>query len=235
MSDQVLVPHARVLEPAADGVLSDENRHYLGRVLRLRVGDAFTLTDGAGREVVAVLGDDGAYQLQEWADPGREPAFRTTIFCAVSKGDRFEWLIEKAVELGVRRIVPLLSSRVVAPAPGPAKIERWRKIAVTAMLQCGGCIIPEVDDPLPFRNLPQPKDVVLPVLLHEIPLAVSLPELPRAERPELWLASGPEGGFDPHEVQAFLDAGWRAVWLGKRLFKTDTAPVVALARLLNNT
>ncbi|MBP7635184.1 16S rRNA (uracil(1498)-N(3))-methyltransferase [Candidatus Ozemobacteraceae bacterium] len=233
MSDQVLVPHARVLEPEADGLLSDENRHYLERVLRLRLGEAFTVTDGVGREAVAVLGEKGAYRLQDWSDPGREPAFETTIFCAVSKGDRFEWLIEKAVEMGVRRIVPLLSSRVVAPAPGPAKIERWRKIAVTAMLQCGGCIIPEIADPLPFKHLPKPDERVLPVLLHEIPMAVSLHELPRAEKPALWIASGPEGGFAPDEVKTFLDAGWRAVWLGKRLFKTDTAPVVALARLLS--
>lgn len=233
MSDQVLVPHARVLEPAGDGMLSDDNRHYLERVLRLRPGEAFTVTDGAGREAVSVLGNEGAYQLREWTEPGREPAFETTIFCAVSKGDRFEWLIEKAVEMGVQRIVPLLSARVVAPVPGPAKIERWRKIAVTAMLQCGGCMTPEVTEPLSFKKLPKPAGNVLPVLLHEIPLAVSLRELPRAERPVLWLASGPEGGFDQHEVQAFLEAGWQAVWLGKRLFKTDTAPVVALSRLLS--
>lgn len=233
MSDQVLVPHARVLEPAAEGVLSDENRHYLERVLRLRPDGAFTVTDGAGREAVAILGEKGAYRLQEWSEPGREPAFETTIYCAVSKGDRFEWLIEKAVEMGVRRIVPLLSSRVIAPVPGPSKIDRWRKIAITAMLQCGGCVIPEVAEPLPFKQMPKPDEHVLPVLLHEIPMAVSLHELPRAERPALWLASGPEGGFDPGEVKAFLEAGWRAVWLGKRLFKTDTAPVVALARLLS--
>lgn len=233
MSDQVLVPHARVLAPAADGVLSDENRHYLERVLRLRPDEVFTVTDGAGREAVAILGEKGSYRLQEWTDPGREPAFETTIYCAVSKGDRFEWLIEKAVEMGVRRIVPLLSARVVAPVPGPAKIERWRKIAVTAMLQCGGCMIPEISEPLPFKHLPKPDGHMLPVLLHEIPMAVSLHELPRAERPALWLASGPEGGFDQHEVNTFIEAGWRAVWLGKRLFKADTAPVVALARLLS--
>jgi len=233
MSDQVLVPHARVLEPAADGMLSDENRHYLERVLRLRPDEAFTVTDGAGREALAVLGEKGAFRLQEWTEPAREPAFETTVFSAVSKGDRFEWLIEKAVEMGVRRIVPLLSARVVAGTPGPAKIERWRKIAVTAMLQCGGCMVPEVTDPLPFKKLPIPGERILPVLLHEIPMAVSLHALPIAERPELWIASGPEGGFDPNEVRAFLDAGWQAVWLGRRLFKADTAPVVALSRLLN--
>jgi len=233
MSDEVLVPHARVLEPDAGGVLSDENRHYLERVLRLRAGDAFTVTDGTGRETIAILGAQGSYQLREWTEPGREPAAKTTIYCAVSKGDRFEWLIEKAVEMGVRRIVPLLTSRVVAGTPGRAKIDRWRKIAVTAMLQCGGCVMPEVAEPLPFRELPRPSGDVRPVLLHEIPMAVSLRELPKAEKPELWLASGPEGGFDPNEVKTFLDAGWQAVWLGKRLFKTDTAPVVALARLLS--
>ncbi|MFZ2961481.1 MAG: RsmE family RNA methyltransferase [Candidatus Ozemobacteraceae bacterium] len=229
----ITVSHGRIYEasPSSTGEVSSENRHYLERVLRLRPGDGFTITNGAGLEGTAVFEASGRYRLSPLMEPGREPRVYATLFAAVTKGDRYEWLIEKAVELGVTRIVPLVTSRCVMRAPNEGKLERWRKIALAAMLQCGGCRLPVIDDPLEMPDLPVPDGQTRALLLHEVPLAVSLQRLP-AFGAKLWVASGPEGGFDDAEVAHFQQDGWQPVWLGKRLFKADTAPICALAALL---
>lgn len=228
-----MVPHARIIEPALAGTLNEENRHRIERVLRLRDGDKFIITDGCGHEATAVLGSKGAYHAEAWQTPAREPRIEVTVFAAVSKGERFEWLIEKAVEMGVVKIVPLLAERCIVKDPGAAKVDRWRKIAATAMLQCGGCLLPEVTDPVKLEKLPAPAADITPVLLHEEALSVSLHQLPeQTGHTGFWLASGPEGGFSDREVKLLLDKGWQPVWLGRRLFKTDTAPTIALANLL---
>ncbi len=228
-----MVPHARVIETALSGRLSEDNRHRLERVLRLREGDAFVITDGCGHESNATLGRSGNYNAEAWQSPGREPEMTVTLFAAVSKGERLEWLIEKAVEMGVRRIVPVLAERCIVKDPGDGKVERWRKIAATAMIQCGGCLLPEITDPVKLLNLAAPPADALAILLHEESLSVSWHELPQTDAgTQIWLASGPEGGFSDSEVDFFINKGWKPVWLGKRLFKTDTAPTIALANLL---
>lgn len=228
-----MVPHARVIETALSGRLSEDNRHRLERVLRLREGDVFVITDGCGNEANATLGRSGNYNAEAWQTPGREPEITVTLFAAVSKGERLEWLIEKAVEMGVRRIVPVLAERCIVKDPGDGKVERWRKIAATAMIQCGGCLLPEIADPVKLMNLDAPPADALAILLHEESLSVSWHELPQTDAgAHIWLASGPEGGFSDSEVDFFINKGWKPVWLGKRLFKTDTAPTIALANLL---
>ncbi len=228
-----MVPHARVIEKDLAGTLSEDNRHRLERVLRLREGDNFVITDGCGHETTATLGRSGSYTAAAWQVPDREPQVEVTLFAAISKGERLEWLIEKAVEMGVRRIVPLIAERCVVKNPGEGKVERWRKIAATAMLQCGGCVLPEIADPLKLSLLATPPADTMPILLHEEALSVSLHSLPQnSSQTGIWLASGPEGGFTDTEVDFFINSGWQPVWLGRRLFKTDTAPTIALASLL---
>ena len=229
--------HARVWEPVREheGRLSPDNRRYLERVLRLRPDAIFHLTDGVGREAEATLLSDGAYRLSEELRPGgREPRIEITLFVSIIKGDRFETVIEKAVELGVRRIVPVVAARCVARPPAPPKLERWRKIAVAAMLQCGGCLLPEVADPLRICDLPKPTGHVLPLLLHEHRIGEAALVIPRVPRPAsaTWILSGPEGGFAEGELQALAETGWRPTWLGPRRFRADTAPLAATAALL---
>lgn len=228
-----MVPHARVLQHGE--ILSADNRHRLERVLRLRPGDKFHLTDGEGRESAAILAKDGRFEVQQWVMPEREPALEVTLFAALPKGERFEWLIEKAVEMGVKNIVPLMSERVVVKKPDNKRLGRWQKIADTAMLQCGGCLRPAIQEPVTVDDIEQPSEDVLPVLLHEEALSTSLHALPEISgKKRLWLVSGPEGGFSDDEVQSFTHNKWQPVWLGRRLFKADTAPVIALANLLSN-
>ena len=164
------VPHARVYEPGPQGLLSDENRKYLRTVLRMKDGEPFIITDGRGTERVAVLGPRGEYSAQAPYQPGREPEIEVTLFAALSKGDRLENLIEKAVELGAASIVPLRANRCVVGAPSISKLERFEKIALAAMLQCGGCRKPVIGRPVPPGEIPVPPPDVLPLLLHETSL-----------------------------------------------------------------
>lgn len=236
-SESVDAGHARVWEssPTGDGALSPDNRHYLERVLRLRPDDAFQITDGAGREGDAVLLSGGRYRLSgELHAGGREPETEITLFVALIKGDRFEMVIEKAVELGVRRIVPVATARCVARPPASGKLERWRKIALAAMLQCGGCRLPEVADPVAMPNVPVPAEGVLPLVLHEARISdhwSGSGQLPRPA-PVTWMFSGPEGGFTDGEVASLIAKRWHPTWLGPRRFRADTAPIAALSALI---
>ncbi len=229
-----MVPHTRIIEEELSGVLSDENRHRLERVLRLRPGNKFVITDGHGNETEATLEKNGAYSAEKWETPEREPNIDVTLFVSVSKGDRLEWIIEKAVEMGVRKIVPVISERCIVKDPGKTKTDRWQKIAASAMIQCGGCILPEVLEPAKLSELPKPETDVIPVLLHEEALDFSVHGLKEATATakKVWLISGPEGGFTDQEVETLFKAGWKAIWLGRRLFRMDTAPIVALANIM---
>ena len=229
-----MVPHCRVIETNPDGCLSKDNRHRLERVLRLRIGDEFVITDGLGKEAIATLQKDGQYTANDWYEPNREPEIDVTLFVAISKGDRLEYIIEKAVEMGVTKIVPLISERCIVKDPGKNKIERWQKIAETAMIQCGGCILPELSQPIELTKIPLPGEEVLPLFLYEENLNYSIDGLKSfsGKHTNVWLVSGPEGGFTTNEVDFFKKNGWKTIWLGKRLFRMDTAPIVALANIL---
>jgi len=226
------VPHDRICISDGKQFLTPDHRHYLEKVLRLSVGDSFTIVDGKGREALARLGRGGTFEIGLWSDPGREPRLNVVLHPALLKGDRFEWLIEKAVELGVTKIKPLMTKRCVAGLPSVGKLDRWRKLVEEAMLQCGGCRLADISAPCEPRKLSSPGKDVQAFLLHEQLGDVSLSSFPRIFRPEVWLASGPEGGFTPEEVSAFSLAGWQQVWLGPRRFRADTAPLVAISRLL---
>ena len=231
-----MVPHCRIIETELNGCLNKDNRHRIERVLRLRPGDSFFVTDGTGREAEAILDKDGLYSIKSWYEPKRELDIEVTLFVALSKGDRLEWIIEKAVEMGVTKIVPFISERCIVKEPGKNKIERWQKIAESAMIQCGGCLLPEVTEPLELVSIPKPDDSILPLFLYEENLdysAAGLKGIP-SNINKVWLVSGPEGGFSDKEVGYFKDSGWKTVWLGKRLFRMDTAPIVALANILSD-
>ncbi|MBF0407242.1 MAG: 16S rRNA (uracil(1498)-N(3))-methyltransferase [Candidatus Riflebacteria bacterium] len=225
------VAHKRVYQPGNSETLSKDNSHYLTRVMRLKPGDHFQIVDGEGEEVDAILGESGAIEIRSRKRPDREISYEIRLFPALTKGDRIENLIEKAVELGALRISPLITERCVVGIPSANKIERWRKIAISAMLQCGGCVLPVIDEPIKTSEIPVPYENTISVILHEVPLAVSLNKLPEIKH-RLYIASGPEGGFSDKEVEDFQGKGWQPVWLGKRLFKADTAPICALSAIL---
>ena len=164
-----------------------------------------------------------------------EPRQDMTLFMALPKSDKMEFVMQKSVELGVRKIVPFLSKNCVSrPDKTDKKVERWRKIAVEAAKQCGRGYLPEVTAVMnadeAFR-LAAESGTALFFYEHETRgLRDTLEN--RGVSDTVSLVIGPEGGFAPEEVQKARDAGLVSVSLGTRILRCETAPVAALAAVL---
>jgi 16S rRNA (uracil1498-N3)-methyltransferase len=148
------------------------------------------------------------------------------------KGDRMEWVIQKATELGVAEIAPLVSVRTDAaarPALRGTRQERWEKVAAGAAEQCGRAGLPLLAPTRELRDfLAQPLEGER-LLLCEPPGGDPLPSHPRPRPAGLWLVIGPEGGWEPAEREAAMAAGFREVSLGPRILRAETAAVAAIA------
>lgn len=209
------------------------------RVLRLKPGEAVTVSDGQGRDYPATVLEAGAalrLALGEPVDAAAEPKLQVRLFLAYAKADKLEHVIQKATELGAGEIVAFPAARCVSRPDGgslPKKLLRWQRIADAAAEQCGRARIPQV------RALPGFLEAVdaaaeseLSVFLYEKEDRMSLraaipPGLQTAS-----LMTGPEGGFTPEEAQAARDAGMQVCTLGPRILRCETAPLCALTALM---
>ena len=209
--------------------------HHIERVLRLADGDRVTLFDGSGREIEARLEKAGRTlraQLGASSEPVRESPLRITLMQCLAASDKMDWIVQKAVELGVTRIQPVASRRAVVRLAGDRaqrRIEHWQQIAVAACEQCGRNRIPEV---LPLLTLPQAVGAVdgQRLLLHPdggVPLRQAGLQ---ADAP-ISLLIGPEGGFDEEELATARSGGFTSVTLGPRVLRTETAGVAILGAL----
>jgi 16S rRNA (uracil1498-N3)-methyltransferase len=217
-----------------------EARH-LARVLRLHPGAVVEAADGGGRLYAVRL--DVVGPREAWGtivgDAGAGPASREspcaiTLAQAILKGDRMAWLIQKVTELGVTRIVPLETTRVVArPEAGraPGRQRRWQRVAREAVKQCGRTVVPVVESPRPLgAALAEAGAHEAAWLLWEgggIPLATLATRAGRPRR--LLLVVGPEGGFTEAERAAADSAGLALVGLGPRTLRAESAGVTAVA------
>lgn len=215
-----------------------EARHLV-RVMRSAVGDELTLFDGHGAEftarIVAIARDTVDVAIDAVRRPDREGPRSLELAVALPKGDRARFLVEKAVELGVVRLVPLLTRYTAAYAAdvGRSKLERT---VLEAMKQCGRNQRLEFTDPVAWSDyLPTPAGLACSLFAHPGPPSDLATLVPAARTASIRLAIGPEGGFHPSEVEQALAAGWRSVALGPRILRTETAALalVAALQLLN--
>ncbi len=211
----------------------DEARHLI-KVRRVAVGESVELFDGRGhryRAEVATLGRDLVdLAVLALADPDPAPALALTLATAVPKGDRFDWLIEKATELGVARLIPLVTERSSVD-PRSAKLERLRRVVIEASKQSRRDRLMDLDPPTPWSSLVESPGSGLRLLAHPggRPIAAVGPELSRGSA---LVAIGPEGGFTPAEVGRAEAAGWGLVGLGPTVLRVETAAIAATAALL---
>lgn len=204
--------------------LADEPFHHLIRVRRLGVGERLQITDGHGSTALAELTAIGRRSAHLAITEHRSiepPAPAIELLVAPPKPERAAWLVEKAVELGVRRISFVLtrySSRKGHP------IDRWRRIAVSALEQSFGAWLPELDEPVPLGEVIAALETERRYLLD--------PEGSRPTRAAAFssatLAIGPEGGFDDQERKELVAAGFLPLGLGERILRVETAAVVGL-------
>jgi 16S rRNA (uracil1498-N3)-methyltransferase len=211
--------------------------HHLRRVLRLRPGAVVEATDGAGRLYTVRLGGldaEGAWGVIETrTEPVRESPCAITLAQAILKGDRMSWLVQKATELGVTRIIPMETARVVArPATGvTGRHARWERISREAVKQCGRVVVPTLTPPRAFaevlREIPGQNAAWIFWEGGGQPLAATAREV--GARARLLLLVGPEGGFTSEEVARAEEAGARLVSLGPRILRAESAGLAALA------
>lgn len=228
-----------------DVQLDPDDAHHLHRVLRLRVGDAVWVSDGRGGEgkgtITALDGRTGSVQVAEWRQSPTEPPIEVVLFQAVPKGDRMDWLIQKATELGVHTIVPLQTKRTVVKLPrgaaGAGRQTRWQRIARESARQVHRSWIPIVEEVHDFsaalesmkaRGHGTP-DWQAFIPWEERPDAGFVPKLQARDKSRrVGLFIGPEGGWDPEEVEGAGRWGIEPVGLGPRVVRSETAGILAL-------
>jgi 16S rRNA (uracil1498-N3)-methyltransferase len=207
-----------------------ESRH-LSQVLRAEAGERVTVLDGAGgvyEGEIATISKRNV-RLKVVHRERRDPLpYNITLFQAIPKGKVMEWIVQKATELGARRIVPILTERTVVELGADShKVEKWRTIAIESIKQCGSPYLPKIDAPLDFSKAVRQVSG-LPFVAALAPGAGEIEEFfGRDVRPvQIWV--GPEGDFTPKEIEQLLQAGVHPITLGPLVLRCDTAAICAL-------
>ncbi len=225
---------------SGDVTVRDDGHHYLFRVRRLAVGDPVVLFDGCGREadarVAKVTADEATLAVQDVREVPAPARPALTVLLSLIKGDRTEWAIQKLVELGVDRIVPIRAARSVVKLDGAraaSRHQRYATVAGDAARQCRRATVPEVAPIADFRSaLAGAADADLRLLLWAQGQGTRLRDaLPAAPPARIAVLVGPEGGFTEAEVEAAVAAGFVAVRLGPRILRAETAAVAVTAAL----
>lgn len=213
-------------------ITGDEAAH-ISRVLRMKAGDGLTLCDGEGNFYDAVIesvsaGEVAAEVSRVYPAP-TEPGVRITLFQGIPKNPKLEFVVQKATEIGVVRIVPVDTARTVAKLEKENKVLRLRKIAAEAAKQSRRGIIPEVCDPVPFdRAVELAGELDLAFIPYEEESGLSAKSFLRGKSAgTLGIFIGPEGGFEPEEAELARSRGITPVTLGPRILRTETAGLVA--------
>lgn len=204
-------------------VLSGDEAHHISRVMRAGIGDELVLFDGSGAEFAARITRIGKSQVDVQIiarrQIDRESKCCLTLAVALPKGERQKWLIEKATELGVARIVPLVTERGVAQ-PVESALARLRRAVIEASKQCGRNRLMDIAEPASAADFFALADQGTVRILAE-PTGMPLNDVRPADA--VIAAIGPEGGFAPSEIAAAAECGWQLVSLGKSILRVETA------------
>jgi len=212
-------------------VLTGDEVRHLTAAMRGKVGDEIVVFDGSGGEFAARVTAIGKQAVDlailERREVSRELSFVLTLAVALPKGDRQKWLVEKATELGVTRLAPLVTERGVAQ-PTEAALDRLRRSVIEASKQCGRNRLLEIAPPLAAVDYFAAAPKTAARLIAE-PGGQPLAAFGANSDPEVIAVIGPEGGFAPAEVAAAKNTGWQAVSLGSRILRVETAAIALAA------
>ena len=222
-------------------VLNEEDSRYISQVLRMRIGEEVVVVDGNGLECLCEVSSlskkEVSLSISEKRENKSEPPYKVTLYQSVSKGERMDLTIQKATELGVFKMVPVLSDRCVVKLDSKdskSKIDRWQKIALEAARQSGRGIVPEVCTPISFDEaISKISDYDLALFPWEEETEKGLKTALREFRGEtIALFVGPEGGVEVQEADNAVNKGALRVTLGPRIFRTETAGAAVLAMII---
>jgi 16S rRNA (uracil1498-N3)-methyltransferase len=223
--------------------LPEDEAHHLSRVLRLTVGDTIAVFDGEGREATARVASIGSRSTKvkviEPRQPVPEPAVAVTLAQALLKSDKMDRVIRDAVMLGVSAIQPFVSKRTDVPLAAlktSARRARWERTIISSVKQCGRAVVPPLLAMADFPQLVTPSSSALRLMLVE-PGGAGSPDISdlkafEDQRPaEAVVLIGPEGGWEPQEIDKAQAAGVTLVTLGSRVLRADAAGAAAIAVL----
>jgi 16S rRNA (uracil1498-N3)-methyltransferase len=220
-------------------VLSDDEARHARDVLRLHPGDEVYVFDGAGREFRATVQklDRGSavFDLHEEVEPARpESPLDLTLAIVLLKGEKFDLVVQKSAELGVRRIVPLDSARadvhLRSSEDAGKRVTRWQRIAREATKQSGRARVPDISEPLPLESWLSSSSAVRGVMFSERDGQSWSQVFPgETVRPDsLAVLTGPEGGWEDCEIELARSAGFQIITLGGRTLRAETAAIVVV-------
>ena len=212
-------------------LLLGQNAQHLVRVLRAQVGQEFDVAaDGQIRrgKIIGIGDDRVEFELGDVVPGGR--ALDLTLLVSIFKFDRMEWAIEKATELGVAKIFPIVARRTDAHLARAAdkRVERWRRIAKEAAQQSRRLDVPEIADPVKLAESVNQTGGTR-ILLAETEREKTLKSQLRNASQPVTLAFGPEGGWTEDEIRLFENAGWISASLGSTILRAETAIVAGVA------
>lgn len=225
------------LQSGSEIALPATGAHHVARVLRMRIDDSLRVFDGHGGDYAATIvnigGDKVRVRLGDFFERSVESALRIELIQGVSRGDRMDWTLQKATELGVASITPVLTARSVVKLDSnqaQKKHEHWRNVVIGACEQSGRDVVPKVAEPVDLKELFSSRGKFDAGIVLSPTAQVSLAEM-TPPSPQARLLIGPEGGLEDNELSAAQLAGFTPVRLGPRILRTETAAVAALTAL----
>ncbi len=234
------MPRFFVTESFADNFsIGGEDAKHISRSLRMSAGERLTICDANGTEflceIEAITDKEVFLKVISSCKTKSEPDIDVTLYQALPKSDKLEFIVQKAVELGVKKIVPVLTSRCISRPDKKSmdkKTDRLNKIALSAAKQSGRGIIPQVMPTLSFEDaVNKMADDECPILFYESQ-GSTLKGLMEKSPKSISIMVGSEGGFEPGEVEAARRAGVSIVNLGPRILRCETAPICALSAIM---
>ena len=225
--------------------LTGEDARHISFSLRAKLGEEYVLCDTCNYEYVCeiseITSDDVKLVLKEKKASVAEPSVKVTLFQALVKGDKFDTIVQKAVELGVHKIVPVLSSRCVSKPDAKQlekKIERWQKISKAAAMQCARAFVPEISPAIDYcKALEMIKEADCGFICYEAePHEPMKAIFDRCSLPDKALSYsffvGPEGGISEREAELAKNAEIPLASLGNRVLRTETAPLCVISSIM---
>lgn len=232
------IPRIYTTQALASGqtvLLEEGPSHHLAKVLRMTEGRPIVLFNGDGNEYSAEISEVKkkvvSAAVHSVESPQRESPLHTHLAIALSKGDRFEWVLQKATELGVTQITPLFTERTDVKLSGERlekKVASWQQVIISACEQCQRNVLPVFHTPMPFDAFVTSCDAERKLVLHHRSDATLDPQQPPHS---VALLIGPEGGLSESEIHAAEHNGFASLTLGPRVLRTETAPIAALSAL----
>ena len=220
-------------------IITGDDARHISRSLRMRTGESITLCDGCGRDyfctVKSITDETVVCAIERTESSLSEPSVKVTLYQGLPKGDKLDTIIKKCTELGVVKIVPVMMSRCVSrpdDKKNDKKTARWQKIAEEAAKQSGRGIIPKIESVISFDELIRRVGLHKKTIVFYENSREPFSEILQNASDDIAIIIGPEGGFEPEEIEALADSGANQATLGGRILRTETAGMAALAAIM---